>query len=72
MGERLAASLHGNLRCRSAEKAEQALKQIIASGHNLEDGSIFDCSTCWQAVIEYQRRGVVSMPAKAPRHPEFW
>lgn len=71
MCERLAAALHGMLKCRSEQKAEQALREIVAC-HDLQDGSVFCCGSCWRTAIEYQRTGRFTMPEKAPRNPELW
>lgn len=71
IGERLATCLHAVIRGRIAEKA--AIKEILESGHDVDsDGSIFDCSACWQAAIEFRRKGFLAIPAKAPRNPELW
>jgi hypothetical protein len=43
-------------------KAEEALKKIIAMGHDVKsDGSIFDCGLCWQEAKSYQRTGRLSI-----------
>ena len=52
VGEQLALHLHSKP---NPEKAEAALKEIIASGHNLDDGSIFDCGLCWQEAKNYRK-----------------
>jgi hypothetical protein len=51
IGARLAKYLHAKP---DPAKAEATLRKIIASGYDLEDGSIFDCAICWQAAKTYR------------------
>ena len=53
VGETLALHLHSKP---NPEKAEAALKELAASGHDVaNDGSIFDCGLCWQEAKNYRK-----------------
>lgn len=71
LGEAVALHLHGMLKYRDASKVERALKEIIESGHDLqEDGSVFDCNFCWESARHYRRTGHINMLTPAPRTGE--
>jgi hypothetical protein len=58
IGARLAKYLHAKP---NPVLAEEALRELIETGHDLDDGSIFDCGFCWQEAKSYRRTGRLSV-----------